>query len=141
MRADLPESIQLVDLKQKPIAPGEIKRFIERFGLTGLLNSEGKAAPAAVDSCRYRLGIGHDENSWRLWPGAVLGHRHLAILDLSAAGHQPMLSDDGETGIVFNAVLRRSREVDHVCSDRVATPRNRIASYETPLNTDHHPRR
>ena len=25
-------AIQMVDLKQKPIAPGEIKRFIERFG-------------------------------------------------------------------------------------------------------------
>jgi arsenate reductase (glutaredoxin) len=35
--------IQLVDLKQKPMAPGEIKRFVERFGLTGLLDCEGKA--------------------------------------------------------------------------------------------------
>ncbi len=35
--------IQFVDLKQKPMAPGEIRRFIERFGLTGLLDSEGKA--------------------------------------------------------------------------------------------------
>src|ERR1700692_3939130 len=35
-------SIQLVDLKQKPMAPGEIKRFIERFGLTALLDREGK---------------------------------------------------------------------------------------------------
>jgi arsenate reductase (glutaredoxin) len=36
-------SIQLVDLKQKPLAPGEIKRFIQRFGLAGLLDSAGKA--------------------------------------------------------------------------------------------------
>ena len=35
--------IQLVDLKQKPMAPGEIKRFVERFGLTGLIDSEGKS--------------------------------------------------------------------------------------------------
>ncbi len=35
--------IQLVDLKQKPMAPGEINRFIQRFGLTALLDSEGKA--------------------------------------------------------------------------------------------------
>jgi arsenate reductase-like glutaredoxin family protein len=35
--------IQLVDLKQKPMAPGEIQRFVERFGLTVLLDSEGKA--------------------------------------------------------------------------------------------------
>ena len=35
--------IHFVDLKQKPMAPGEIKRFIERFGLVGLLDTEGKA--------------------------------------------------------------------------------------------------
>jgi arsenate reductase (glutaredoxin) len=36
-------AIQMVDLKQKPIAPGEIKRFIDRFGWDGLLDTEGKA--------------------------------------------------------------------------------------------------
>jgi arsenate reductase (glutaredoxin) len=35
--------IQMVDLKIKPMAPGEIKRFIERFTLNGLLDREGKA--------------------------------------------------------------------------------------------------
>lgn len=35
--------IQLADLKQKPMAPGEIRRFVERFGLTALLDTEGKA--------------------------------------------------------------------------------------------------
>ena len=35
--------IHLVDLKQRPMAPGEIKRFVERFGLTALLDTEGKA--------------------------------------------------------------------------------------------------
>ena len=36
-------TIQSVDLNQKPMAPGEIRRFVERFGLTGLLDTEGKA--------------------------------------------------------------------------------------------------
>jgi len=36
-------AIQFVDLKQKPIAPGEIRRFTDRFGLAGLLDQEGKA--------------------------------------------------------------------------------------------------
>jgi arsenate reductase len=36
-------TIHMVDLKQRPMAPGEIKRFIERFGLMGLLDSDGKA--------------------------------------------------------------------------------------------------
>jgi arsenate reductase len=36
-------TIHFVDLKQKPMAPGEIKRFIERFGLAGLVDHEGRA--------------------------------------------------------------------------------------------------
>jgi asparagine synthase (glutamine-hydrolysing) len=39
------------------------------------------------------------------WDLAVLGHRRLSILDLSLAGHQPMLSPDGELGIVFNGAI------------------------------------
>ena len=36
-------TIQMVDLKQKPMAPAEIRRFTDRFGLAGLLDTEGKA--------------------------------------------------------------------------------------------------
>jgi arsenate reductase len=35
--------IQSIDLKQKAMAPGEIRRFIEKFGLAGLLDTEGKS--------------------------------------------------------------------------------------------------
>jgi arsenate reductase-like glutaredoxin family protein len=35
-------SIQLVDLKQKAMSPGEIKRFIDKFGLPALLDTESK---------------------------------------------------------------------------------------------------
>jgi arsenate reductase len=84
-------SIQMVDLKQKPMAPGEIRRFTERFSLAGLLDSEGKAYIDAglkylklSDSellgrierepkllllplvrAANRLSIGHDEDSWK----------------------------------------------------------------------------
>ncbi len=34
--------IHYVDLKKKPMSPGEIKRFIDRFGLTNLIDTEGK---------------------------------------------------------------------------------------------------
>lgn len=36
-------AIQVVDLKKKPMAPGEIKRFVDRFGLDQLLDTEGAA--------------------------------------------------------------------------------------------------
>jgi arsenate reductase (glutaredoxin) len=36
-------AFQFVDLKKKPMAPGEIKRFVDRFGLAQLLDTEGVA--------------------------------------------------------------------------------------------------
>jgi arsenate reductase len=82
--------IQKVDLYQKPIAPGEIKRFVDRFTWPGLLDSEGKAytdaglkylrlsdsqvfdrvsrEPALLRLPLVRAGnrvsIGHDEEAW-----------------------------------------------------------------------------
>ncbi len=36
-------AIQMVDLSKKAIAPGEIRRFVDRFGWSGVLDAEGKA--------------------------------------------------------------------------------------------------
>jgi arsenate reductase-like glutaredoxin family protein len=36
-------AIQMIDLNKKAISAGEIRRFVERFGWTGLLDTEGKA--------------------------------------------------------------------------------------------------
>ena len=84
-------AIHFVDLKQRPMSPGEIRRFIERFSLKGLLDTEGKAAldtglkylklsdpeilariegdPQLLRLPLVRAGkslsIGHDEDSWK----------------------------------------------------------------------------
>lgn len=39
------------------------------------------------------------------------GHRRLSIIDLSAAGHQPMSSDDGSLWIVFNGEIYNYRDI------------------------------
>lgn len=88
-------TIHFVDLKQRPMAAGEMKRFVERFGLAGLLDTEGKAYADAglkylklsdADLIRKieleprllrlplvrgagRLSVGQDEDVWR----AMLG--------------------------------------------------------------------
>jgi len=54
---------------------------------------------------------GPDSEGMEHWPGATLGHRRLAILDLSAAGHQPMLFEDGQIGLVFNGCIYNFREL------------------------------
>lgn len=48
---------------------------------------------------------GPDSEGVANWPGVCLGHRRLAIIDLSPAGHQPMLSKDGQIGLVFNGCV------------------------------------
>ena len=51
-------------------------------------------------------GVWVDENA-----GVALGHRRLSILDLSPAGHQPMMSDGGRYVIVFNGEIYNHPEL------------------------------
>jgi asparagine synthase (glutamine-hydrolysing) len=43
--------------------------------------------------------------------GVALGHRRLSIIDLSPAGHQPMLSSGGRYVMVFNGEVYNHREI------------------------------
>ena len=45
-----------------------------------------------------------DEGHW-IQNGIALGHRRLSIIDISSAGHQPMLSDNGKVVVVFNGEI------------------------------------
>lgn len=43
--------------------------------------------------------------------GLALGHRRLSLIDLSAAGHQPLFSNDGNYAIVFNGEIYNYQEI------------------------------
>ena len=84
-------AIHFVDLKKKPMSPGEIKRFIDRFGPDQLLDTEGAAYLDAglkymkmsedemlrrierdpkllrlpLVRCGNRLSAGQDETGWK----------------------------------------------------------------------------
>lgn len=51
---------------------------------------------------------------------ADLGFRRLAILDLSAAGHQPMTSADGRVALVFNGEIYNHRDLRRELEEQVA---------------------
>jgi arsenate reductase len=83
--------LQIVDLTKKPMSPGEIKRFIDRFGLTHIIDRESK--PYVDAGLQYmkltdadwlgrierdpkllrlplvrsgnKLAVGHDEAGWK----------------------------------------------------------------------------
>ena len=79
-------------------------------GLAGLRNTE-----AARNRVRQMMATltrrGPDGEGLEVWDGAVLGHRRLAIFDLSDAGRQPMLSPDSTVGVVFNGAIYNFREL------------------------------
>lgn len=74
-------------------------------GIVGLLGRDPRALRSDLD--RMSACVAHrgpdDEGVW-LDPDAsvALGHRRLSIVDLSAAGHQPMVSADGRWVLAFN---------------------------------------
>ncbi|MFZ5986183.1 MAG: asparagine synthase (glutamine-hydrolyzing) [Bacillota bacterium] len=56
---------------------------------------------------------------------AILAHRRLSVLDITQAGHQPMISEDGRYIIVFNGEIYNFKEV-----------RKMIGLYEWKSNSD-----
>jgi asparagine synthase (glutamine-hydrolysing) len=63
-----------------------------------------------ADSLAHRgpddRGMWVDPNS-----GVALGHRRLSIIDLSPAGHQPMVSDSGRFVLIFNGEIYNHLEI------------------------------
>lgn len=66
------------------------------------------AVQAMTDAMQRR---GPDGAGLESWNDATLGHRRLAIIDLSEAGHQPMLTVDGRLGVVFNGEIYNFHEL------------------------------
>src|SRR6266404_1591649 len=76
-------------------------------GLAGIIgDSNGERSRAVVSAMMASLSRrGPDGEGLEQWPSATLGHRRLSIFDLSVAGCQPMVSADGQVGLVFNGAI------------------------------------
>jgi asparagine synthase (glutamine-hydrolysing) len=85
-------------------------------GLAGVLSAQGRGGePRAIAermalTLRHRgpddLGVYADESA-----GVALGHTRLAIIELSALGHQPMASPCGRFVLAFNGEIYNFREL------------------------------
>jgi len=59
-----------------------------------------------------------DAGLWSDGQCCLMGFRRLSILDLSSAGHQPMLTEDGRFALVYNGELYNFRELRHGLEQR-----------------------
>lgn len=81
-------------------------------GVTGYWG-RGLAANQLHSSLAALAHRGPDDVGESLDPatGVMLGHRRLSIIDLSPAGHQPMVSDDGNVVISYNGEIYNYRDL------------------------------
>ncbi len=82
-------------------------------GIAGFVNLDGEAASPEVlrsmtDAIAHR---GPDGEGFNIDASVALGHRRLAIIDLSAAGQQPMVSRDGQVVLSYNGEVYNFREL------------------------------
>lgn len=83
--------------------------------ITGLVSKESlPASRTHLEKFRDKLKHRGPDDAG-LWISSddrvALGHRRLAIIDLSPAGHQPMVSENGRYIIVFNGEIYNFREI------------------------------
>lgn len=82
-------------------------------GICGIFNLDG--APVAHGSIKAMTDAlahrGPDDEGRYMDRNIALGHRRLAVLDLTSAGHQPMSSQDGTIIIVYNGEIYNHLEL------------------------------
>lgn len=82
-------------------------------GIAGYLNLPGRPASEIIlkkmtDKIKHR---GPDGEGQYIDGSVALGHRRLAIIDLSPAGHQPMQTKEGRYVITFNGEVYNFKEI------------------------------
>ena len=82
-------------------------------GIAGIFNLNGANVDAGLlrqitQTLQHR---GPDGEGYFIDSFIGLGHRRLAILDLSAAGHQPMIAQDRQVALSYNGEIYNFKEL------------------------------
>lgn len=82
-------------------------------GITGVFNLDGEPVSPVIlrrmtDAIKHR---GPDGEGFYTDSFIGLGHRRLAIIDLSPLGHQPMITPDGQYALIFNGEIYNFQEL------------------------------
>jgi len=82
-------------------------------GIAGILNRDGEPVSPVLlkrmtDAISHR---GPDGEGFYIDGSAGLGHRRLAIIDLSPAGHQPMMTPDRRFSLTYNGEIYNYQEL------------------------------
>jgi len=82
-------------------------------GIAGLINRRGDQASLGIlkEMTNAIAHRGPDGEGYWLHQNIGLGHRRLAIIDLSDNGHQPMISSDGRFVLTFNGEIYNYKEI------------------------------
>ena len=93
-------------------------------GIAGIAGSGHADRPTLARMTRALVHRGPDDEG--IWldqeAGIALGHRRLAILDLSPAGRQPMISPDRRFVLTFNGEIYNHCELRKELEERGAVP-------------------
>lgn len=92
-------------------------------GIAGALITSSSTAPTDLHGVVERMvrcirHRGPDDAGVLAQNGVGLGHARLSIIDLSAAGHQPMVTEDNRLRIVFNGEIYNFKELRAQLIDR-----------------------
>src|ERR1044071_1414636 len=81
--------------------------------IAGIASVESpEEARRLVQSMTQRMAHGGPDDEGIFQSGRVtLGHRRLSIIDLSSAGHQPMIHPNGQLVLSFNGEIYNYREL------------------------------
>ncbi|HEY3454273.1 MAG TPA: asparagine synthase (glutamine-hydrolyzing) [Bryobacteraceae bacterium] len=84
-------------------------------GIAGMFRAQGSISSQDAEAVRHATELqkhrGPDDDGFFSDAHAALGHRRLAIIDLSPAGRQPMANEDKTIWVVFNGEIYNFKDL------------------------------